>query len=62
MLDKYLMRYFVYPNLQFRFWVTYMQIFFQKKINYNIDRVNQESDPCYVCRTLEANILASCDL
>jgi len=31
LLDKYLTRYFVYPNLQFRFWVTYMQIFFWKK-------------------------------
>jgi len=25
-----------------------MQIFFQKKINYNTDRDNQEPDPCYV--------------
>src|SRR5437588_10899063 len=43
LLDKYLTRYFVYPNLQFQFWVTYMQIFFWKKlITY---RDNQEPDP-----------------
>ena len=43
LLDKYLTRYFVYPNLQFQFWVTYMQIL--KLITY---RNNQEPDPCYV--------------